>query len=183
MAKIFKAVSSKTGRPRKYALEAIGDLYSSGVSAVATGRLLGLHHTTVLYALKQMGIERRKRPALIADARRERAKYVKAERAARAIRNSEICDLYNKGFLATDIARRLGITRMVIYGAIKAKGLPSRPHGGPRPRLCSGPKPPLPALQDDRKFIDYAEYRREWRDARKAERMLEILSRRKDRAA
>lgn len=155
----------------------MAEVYASGVSVAETGRLLGLHHTTVLYGLRQLGIERRKRPAPAADARRE---YREAERAARAIRDAEICDLYGKGFSAVDIGKRLGVTGMLVYGVIKRKGLPPRPHGGPRVRLPSGPRQPTPTLYGH-KFVNYADYREEWRDARNAERILQILDRRRTR--
>lgn len=178
MAKIFKAVSSKTGRPRKYTLESLAEVYASGVSVAETGRLLGLHHTTVLYGLKQLGIERRKRSTVITDARRERSQQLQGERAARAIRNGEVCALYGKGLSVEEIAKRLGLTRQVIYGVIRKGKLPARPHGGARdrkPRLPIGPPGPKQA------FVNYAEYRSEWRDARLADRMLEILDRRRTR--
>lgn len=181
MGEIFKAISSKTGRPRRYTLESVAEVYNSGVSAAETGRLLGLHHTTVLYALKQMGIERRKRTTAVMDLRRERAEYAKAVRAARAIRDGEICALYGKGLSAVEIGRRLNITGTLIYGVIKRKGIPARPHGGPRVRLSSGPKPPRPAAKSNDGFVNYAEYRSLWRDAQRVEQMMQIFSKRKTR--
>lgn len=176
MGRIFKAVSSKTGRPRKYTLESLAEVYSSGVSVAETGRLLGLHHTTVLYGLKQLGIERRKRSTVITDARRERSQQLQGERAARAIRNGEVCALYSKGLSVEEIAKRLGITTMVIYGVIRRHKLPARS----APRVCE-PRLPVGPPEIKRKLVNYAEYREEWRDARLVDRMLGILDRRRTR--
>jgi hypothetical protein len=52
-------MSTITGRPRKYPAQEIARLYATGISAAEVGRQLGIAHTTVTYALDQLGIRRR----------------------------------------------------------------------------------------------------------------------------
>lgn len=175
MAKIFKAVSSATGRPRKHPLETIAEIYATGVSATGVGQLLGLHHTTVIYALQQMGVERRKsgnsRPGMT------------AKRLARIARDERIKRLYLAGHPQQSIAMCVNLHPNRVSRILKREDTPIRPRGTRHPKrgaLTTGMK------QEEMKkegFVDYRRYRTEYRKAKKIERMLEIALRRKDWAA
>lgn len=160
------------GRARKHPLETIAEIYATGASAAATGKLLGMHHATVLYALKQLGVERRKngqsRPGMT------------AKRLARVARDEQIKRLYIAGHSSVTIAERIGLNPDTVTRVLNRDGVPMRSRGTryPKHRPMDCPDIPMPVVNAG-DFTDYARYRTEYRKAKNIERMFEILDRRR----
>lgn len=118
-----KRTGNPPGRRRKYPREAIVELYASGLSATEVGRHLGIHHTTVLYSLNLAGVERRKK----VDPNSAR---MAAKRMARDARDGLIARLYLEEKLSTPkIAERMGISRSVVWDALKRLKVKTRGRG------------------------------------------------------
>jgi len=114
-------------RPRKYPLHAVLDLYATGISQAEVGRQLGLHHTTVAYALRAAGIEPRMRLPLMRH-KREKQRAIAVVTARRRI---EVVRLYVEEKLSTpQIAARLHLGLTTVYEHLRAGGISfMRPKG------------------------------------------------------
>lgn len=91
------------------------------------GRILNIHHTTVLYHLNLAGVERRNEH--IAQNRRLAARERKAERIKfRTLRNAEIVERYLQGFNHREVSQKMRVSTDVIGKVLRAAGIP--PHQG-----------------------------------------------------
>ena len=174
--RIYKAVSTKTGRPRKHSLEQIAEMYTTGTSTTEIGRLLGIHHSNVLYALRQLGIERRPRG---------RRSGSTVRRSAIANRDARIRELYvDWGWSSPEIAEEVGLVESSVLAALARTGTPRRKPGTRYPTRRTGIRAvavdPMPSSDG---FVDYSAYRKQYRETLRIERMLESMSTRKVWAA
>lgn len=172
----YTRTSTITTRPRKYSLEQIAELYQSGTSTVGVGKLLGIHHTTVMYALDQLNIPRQSRP----QPKREALKL--ANRLARAARDARACEMYGKGWSTVDIAEELDVHVTTIRDALKASGVELTQTG----KWVRRPK----EVAEEQPWRDFSEYRAKWRaqhakgpGCARIERMMKITAPRRSRFA
>lgn len=181
MGKLRNVKSTKTGCMRKYSLETIAEVYATGASANEVGRLLGLHHTTVLYALGQLGIKARHCPGgRHRDTTKTKDGSITARRIARIERNKRIIELYMGGMSADEVGNVENMCGSSILKVLVKNGIPRRQKGRPM-----GIKT-RPAVDGPVGHRDFSAYREQWRAERgmgPVERMMRIVSRRKDWAA
>lgn len=170
--RIYKEVSTKTGRHRKYSLETVAKAYSTEGNAAEVGRLLDLHHTTVLYALEQLGIKRGPRGGA-------RYKSNTPLRLSRGVRDKRICEMYvEQGLSCPQVATAMNLTEEIVRYALHRMGAPVRKRGT---RYQKRKVAPVSMFTEG--FVDYSLYRKQYRETLKIEKMLAAQSKRKDWAA
>jgi DNA-binding phage protein len=88
-------------------------LYREGRSVISIAREAACNRKTVLRALAEAGVERR---------RRARSRLAPADVQA----------LYLSGVGVAEIARRAGVTEQAVYCSLRRRGTAMRPRGRPR---------------------------------------------------
>lgn len=152
-------------------------LYATGLSLPQIADRYEVHHCTVLLELKKTGIKFRK--SGWSDSNPNRGGSLRTREAIKTRKATweRWRKMYVGGMTTTAIAIAEKTNSESVRRVLRGMGVSMRRRGGK-----SGPRGPYEPRLNHETFVDYSQYRKRWRAAKRVERMLEIAFR-KDRAA
>lgn len=181
----FEVARVKSGRTRRSGLwDVIADLYMAGKSLAAIGRMVGMHHTSVNYAvgrmIEQRGLSRTLTPA----AQKSKDEAVALEKATRRRvhkeRNANIARMYQRNISCPEIAKRAKLHPSTVQRVLHAQGVPMRTADL---RALQIEREAKQRKMEEKRAAQELNMLRERQKTLRIERMMEIVSRRKDWAA